>query len=335
MMPAVAATSPGTVDVRETCRLCGAHVRTTFVDLGMSPLCESFVPPERFDEMEQFFPLHARVCDGCRLVQLAAFVSPDEIFREYAYFSSYSASWVEHARRYVNGVIERLDLGPASFVVELASNDGYLLRHFLETDIRILGIEPALNVAAAAERIGVPTLTEFFGVDTAKMVAEEHGSADLIVGNNVLAQVPDLNDFIAGVAVLLAKDGTATFEFPHLLHLIEGLQYDTIYHEHFSYFSLATATRAMNRHGLDVYDVAEIPTHGGSLRLYVGREGAHEGTERLASLARRELESKLDDPRTYADFAERVRESKRALLSMLIDLRRQGRQVVGYGAPGK
>jgi len=335
MMPAVAASSPGTVDVRETCRLCGAEVRTTFVDLGMSPLCESFVPPERFDEMEPFFPLHARVCDGCRLVQLAAFVSPDEIFREYAYFSSYSPSWVEHARRYVNEVSERLDLGPASFVVELASNDGYLLRHFLETQIRILGIEPALNVAAAAERIGVPTLTEFFGVDTAKAVAEEHGRADLMIGNNVLAQVPDLNDFVGGVAVLLAERGTATFEFPHLLHLIEGLQYDTIYHEHFSYFSLATATRAMNRHGLDVYDAEEIPTHGGSLRLYVGHVGTHDGTERLASLVRRELESKLDDPRAYADFAERVRESKRALLSLLIELRRQGRRVVGYGAPGK
>ena len=335
MMPAVAASSPETVDVRKTCRLCGAQVRATFVDLGMSPLCESFVPPERFDEMEPFFPLHARVCDGCRLVQLAAFVSPDEIFREYAYFSSFSASWVEHARRYVNEVIERLALGPASFVVELASNDGYLLRHFLGTEIRILGIEPAINVAAAAERIGVPTLTEFFGVDTAKAVAGEHGHADLIVGNNVLAQVPDLNDFVAGVAVLLAERGTATFEFPHLLHLIDGLQYDTIYHEHFSYFSLATATRAMNRHGLDVYDVEEIPTHGGSLRLYVGHKGVHDGTERLAALVRRELQSKLDDPRTYADFAERVRESKRALLSLLIELRRDGRQVVGYGAPGK
>jgi C-methyltransferase C-terminal domain/Putative zinc binding domain/Methyltransferase domain len=334
MMSAVTGSLPPTLQ-RESCRLCGALVTTTFVDLGMSPLCESFVPPEGFDQMEPFFPLHARVCDGCRLVQLAAFVSPDEIFREYAYFSSYSASWVEHARRYVNEMTERLELGRGSFVVELASNDGYLLRHFLETEIRILGVEPALNVAAAAERLGVPTLTEFFGTELAKAIVEQHGRADLVVGNNVLAQVPDLNDFVAGVAVLLAEGGTATFEFPHLLHLVDGLQYDTIYHEHFSYFSLATATRAMNRHGLGVYDVEEIPTHGGSLRLFVGHEGAHAATGRPDSLARREFESGLDDPRTYVDFAERVRESKRALLRLLIDLRRARKHVVGYGAPGK
>jgi hypothetical protein len=336
MMPAVSISSPEAVDLgHASCRLCGARVQTTFVDLGMSPLCESFVPPERFDAMEPFFPLHARVCDGCRLVQLAAFVSPDEIFREYAYFSSYSASWVEHARRYVQDVVERFQLGAGSFVVELASNDGYLLRHFLDTEVRILGVEPALNVAAAAERVGVPTLTEFFGEQTARTMVAERGHADLVIGNNVLAQVPDLNDFVAGVAVLLAAEGTATFEFPHLMHLVDGLQYDTIYHEHFSYFSLATATRAMNRHGLDVYDVEELPTHGGSLRLFVGHTGMHAPTERLAGVIRREQESRLDEPETYVGFAERVRESKRALLALLIDLKRQGCRIAGYGAPGK
>jgi SAM-dependent methyltransferase len=317
------------------CRFCGGALSTTFVDLGMSPLCESFVPAERLESMEPFFPLHVRACDDCRLVQLDSFVSPDEIFVEYAYFSSYSTSWVEHARLYVEMIIGRLGLDQSSFVVELASNDGYLLRHFIGTDIRILGIEPAKNVAAAAEAIGVPTVTEFFGVALARQIVAEHGRADLIAGNNVLAHVPDVNDFLAGVATLLAPGGTATFEFPHLLRLVEGLQYDTIYHEHFSYFSLKTAIRVAGAHGLDVYDVEELGTHGGSLRLYTCTAGTRERERAVTDLLDREDAARLDDLGTYSAFAARVRESKRSLLELLIALRRDGKQIVGYGAPGK
>ncbi len=317
------------------CRFCGGVLSTTFVDLGMSPLCESFVPAERLESMEPFFPLHARACDDCRLVQLDSFVSPDEIFVEYAYFSSYSTSWVEHARRYVELMIERLGLDSSSFVVELASNDGYLLRHFIGTGVRILGIEPAKNIAAAAEEIGVPTLSEFFGAALARQVAAEHGHADLIAGNNVLAHVPDVNDFVEGVAILLAPGGTATFEFPHLLRLVQGLQYDTIYHEHFCYFSLKTAIRIVNAHGLDVYDVDELTTHGGSLRLYVCAAGEQRRTAAVAELLEREDVARLDELDTYGTFAEEVRESKRSLLELLVHLRREGKHVAGYGAPGK
>jgi hypothetical protein len=317
------------------CRFCDRPLTRTFVDLGMSPLCESFVPPDRADAMEPFFPLHVRVCDGCRLVQLQAYVAPDEIFNEYAYFSSYSTSWVEHARRYVETMIERLGLTSDSFVVELASNDGYLLRHFLGTGIRILGVEPAKNVARVAEELGVPTLTEFFGVELARRLVDEHGLADLIAGNNVLAQVPDLNDFVGGAAVLLAPTGTTTFEFPHLLRLMDEVQYDTIYHEHFSYFSLLTTQQIARAHGLEVYDVDELPTHGGSLRVHLCHAGAHEPRPTVDALLRRELAAGLDRDEAYADFGERVDESKRALLELLIDLRRAGKQVVGYGAPGK
>jgi hypothetical protein len=317
------------------CRFCGAPLTRTFVDLGMSPLCESFVPPERANAMEPFFPLHARVCDACRLVQLEAYVAPDEIFTEYAYFSSYSTSWVEHARQYVVAITERLGLDDSSFAVELASNDGYLLRHFVGTGVRILGIEPAKNVALAAEEVGVPTLTEFFGVELAHTVAAQHGHADLIVGNNVLAQVPDLNDFVGGVAVLLAPGGTATFEFPHLLRLIDGLQYDTIYHEHFSYFSLETTISIMRAHGLDVYDVEELPTHGGSLRVYVAHRDRQTPSAAVVELLAREEAEGLRKPETYEQFSAAVNESKRALLDLLIQLRREGRSVAGYGAPGK
>jgi len=317
------------------CRFCDLPLTATFVDLGMSPLCESFVPPERANAMEPFFPLHVRVCDGCKLVQLQAYVAPEEIFTEYAYFSSYSTSWVEHARRYVEAMIERLALSPESFVVELASNDGYLLKHFLGTGIRILGVEPAKNVALVAEELGIPTLTEFFGVELARQIAGEHGHADLIAGNNVLAQVPDLNDFVGGVAVLLAPDGTATFEFPHLLRLMDEIQYDTIYHEHFSYFSLLTTMQIARSHRLEVYDVEELPTHGGSLRVYLCQAGSHEPRPAVEALLQRELEAGLDGEDAYADFGEKVDESKRALLELLIELRRAGEQVVGYGAPGK
>jgi hypothetical protein len=322
-------------DVGLRCRFCDVPLDRTFVDLGPSPLCESFLPPERLEAMEPFFPLHVRVCDRCGLVQLPSYVPPEEIFTEYAYFSSYSTSWVEHARLYVEQTVARLGLDAQSFAVELASNDGYLLQHFAGTAVRTLGVEPAANVAKAAEERGVPTLVAFFGRELARQISDEHGQADLIIGNNVLAQVPDLNDFVAGVAILLAPGGTATFEFPHLLRLVEGLQYDTIYHEHFSYFSLETTEAIMRSHGLEVYDTEELTTHGGSLRVYVGHAGAHDVDPRVAALREREqpVLALTDSP--LARFADDVEESKRALLELLINLRRGGADVVGYGAPGK
>jgi hypothetical protein len=318
------------------CRFCGTPLELTVVDLGMSPLCESFVSADQIRQMEPFFPLHVFACERCYLVQLEAFVPPDEIFTEYAYFSAYSTAFVEHARQYVEMVRERLGLGPDDLVVELASNDGYLLQHFVGTGVPILGIDPAANVAKAAEARGVPTLVDFFGRATAERLVEEGKRASLILGNNVLAQVPDLNDFVAGVKVLLRESGTATFEFPHLLRLFEGLLYDTIYHEHFSYFSFATIGEILRAHSLDVYDVEEVWTHGGSLRVYAQHAGGpHETTDAVSELLAREEREGLRSPERYARFAEDVKESKRALLELLIRLRREGKQVVGYGAPGK
>jgi hypothetical protein len=306
------------------------------VDLGKSPLCESFLPADRVETMEPFYPLHARVCTECWLAQLPSFVAPDEIFEEYAYFSAYSDSWVEHSRGYVEMITKRLSLSSDSFVVELASNDGYLLQHFLPLDIPVLGIDPAANVARAAEERGVPTLVDFFGAELAERLVRERGHADLVLGNNVLAQVPGLNDFVEGVAILLAPTGTATFEFPHLARLLEELQYDTIYHEHFSYFSLTSIVAVFAAHGLDVVDVDELPSHGGSLRVYAAQASAARAPEAaVAELLAREEAEGLREPERYRRFAEEVEESKRALLDLLIGLRRDGKQVVGYGAPGK
>jgi len=306
------------------------------VDLGMSPPCQSVVTEDRLEAMERFYPLRVRLCERCLLVQLPELVAPDEIFAEYAYFSSYSTSWVEHARIYVDMLTRRLDLGPDDLVVELASNDGYLLQHFVGTGIPILGIDPAANVARAAEACGVPTLVEFFGREAATRLAREGRQASLIVGNNVLAQVPDLNDFVAGVAVLLASDGTATFEFPHLLRLLDEVQYDTIYHEHFSYFSFTTMCVVLERHGLAAYDVEELPTHGGSLRVYAQHAGGpHAVSDSVPALLAHEDASGLRDPERYARFAQEVQESKRKLLELLIRLRDQGKCIAGYGAPGK
>jgi C-methyltransferase C-terminal domain/Putative zinc binding domain/Methyltransferase domain len=328
--------STAAVDSRATCRFCGATLELVVVDLGMSPLCESFLTAEQSRHMEPFFPLRTFACEKCYLVQLEAFVAPEEIFTEYAYFSAYSTAWVEHAREYVEKMRDRLALGSDDLVVELASNDGYLLQHFVGTGIPILGIDPAANVAKVAEERGVPTLVAFFGRETAQGLVDEGKEASLIAGNNVLAQVPDLNDFVAGVKVLLREDGTATFEFPHLLRLLDGLQYDTIYHEHFSYFSFATTAEIFRAHGLSVYDVEELWTHGGSLRVYAQHDGGpHEASAAVSELlAREEAEGLLTSER-YARFADDVKESKRALLELLIRLRREGKQVVGYGAPGK
>ena len=321
---------------RTHCRFCDAPLELTMVDLGKSPLCESFLPADRVEEMEPFYPLHVRVCTECWLAQLPSFVPPDEIFNEYAYFSAFSASWVEHARAYVDMISDRLGLGPESLVVELASNDGYLLQHFLPKGVPVLGIDPAANVAVAAEERGVPTLVEFFGVELAERLVRERGHADLVLGNNVLAQVPDLNDFVHGVAILLAEGGMTTFEFPHLARLLEGLQYDTIYHEHFGYFSLTTIREIFSAHGLTVVDVDELQSHGGSLRVYAQHAAAAGApAPAVAELAAREEAEGLLDPERYRAFAREVEESKRTLLELLITLKREGKQVVGYGAPGK
>jgi SAM-dependent methyltransferase len=318
------------------CRFCGGPLDVTVVDLGMSPPCQSIVTSERLEAMERFYPLHVRLCEQCLLVQLPEIVAPEEIFIDYAYFSSYSTSWVEHAREYVEMIIPRLDLGRDDLVVELASNDGYLLQHFVGTGVPMLGIDPAANVAQAAEARGVPTMVEFFGRELAARLRREDRSASLIIGNNVLAQVPDLNDFVRGVSLLLSPTGTATFEFPHLLRLLDEVQYDTIYHEHFSYFSLTTISLIVERHGLCVYDVQELGTHGGSLRVYVQHAaGPHATSDAVGNLLRREEAGGLRSRERYLQFARDVEESKRRLLELLIRLRGEGKRLAGYGAPGK
>jgi SAM-dependent methyltransferase len=319
-----------------TCRFCGAPLQTTFADIGMSPLANSFVAAAQANAMERFFPLHALVCGQCFLVQLAEYESPEGIFSDYAYFSSYSTTWLEHSRRYVEGMVERFGLDGSSQVVELASNDGYLLQYFTERDIPVLGIEPAANVAEVAVAKGIPTLVEFFGVETARGVVDEH-AADLLLGNNVLAHVPDLNDFVGGMKVLLKPGGVITMEFPHLMRLIDENQWDTIYHEHFSYFSFTTAQRVFAAHGLRLFDVEELPTHGGSLRIY----GCHDDDagkpdgERARELLGREEAAGYSQLEIYEDFGRRVAEDKRAILSLLIELKRDGRRIAGYGAPAK
>jgi SAM-dependent methyltransferase len=320
-----------------TCRLCAEPLRRTFVDLGMSPLCESYVSREQLNQMEPFYPLHAFVCEKCFLVQLGEYVAPDHIFSEYAYFSSYSDSWLRHAKDYVDLIAPRLALGPKSLVIELASNDGYLLQNFVQRSIPVLGIDPAANVAAVAVRKGVPTLVRFFGETTARELAAQGRQADLLLGNNVLAHVPDLNDFVGGMKLLLKPGGVITMEFPHLRRLMEGNQFDTIYHEHFSYFSFLTAEKTFARHKLMVFDVEEWPTHGGSLRIYA----CHSGDEtkavsvRVPSLRQNERELGFESLNTYTAFGESVKETKRKLLEFLISARRGGKSVAGYGAPGK
>lgn len=338
--PAVAGlprpTAPETL-ATPNCRLCGAPLHSTLVDLGKSPLCESFLTQSQLNQGELFFPLHVRVCDSCFLVQLEQFVSSDEIFRDYAYFSSYSRSWLEHARIYTGEMIERLGLGPDSFVVELASNDGYLLQYFVNAEIPCLGIEPARNVARDAEKRGVETITEFFGLELARELRERGIRADLLIGKNVLAQVPDLNDFLAGMNHLLASTGVVTLEFPHLKRLLEGNQFDTIYHEHFSYFSFRSAEEALSRHGLRVFDVQELSTHGGSLRVFACHQddGTHPELPAVGALRTLEEEDGVSSLGYYSTFTESVQKVKRDLLRFLIDARDQGREVVGYGAPGK
>jgi hypothetical protein len=320
---------------RRACRFCGSRLEHVFADLGTSPLANSNLREEDLDKPERFYPLTAYVCDECLLVQLPESASPEEIFSDYVYFSSTSESWLRHAETYVDRITERLGLGTHSYVVELASNDGYLLQYFVERGIPALGVEPAANVAATAIERGIPTRVAFFGTETATALAAEGTAPDLVLGNNVLAHVPGLNDFVEGVRILLRRDGTATFEFPHLLRLIEQTEFDTIYHEHYSYFSLLAVHRVFAAHALDVVDVEKLRSHGGSLRLYIRHSGVEEAGPRVAELLERERAAGLDRLDTYMAFEQQVRATKRDLLEFLIGVRRNGSHVVAYGAPAK
>jgi SAM-dependent methyltransferase len=320
-----------------SCRLCGAGLKHTLVDLGKSPLCETFLDAAQLDEMEPFFPLHVLVCDTCWLVQLKEYVAPDGIFTDhYPYYSSFSTSWVAHAKRYCEMITARQGLTGASFVVELACNDGYLLQHFPTLGVtNILGVEPTANTAEVAAGKGIPVTVDFFSVRLARKIAAEKGKADLILGNNVLAHVPDLNDFVGGAKELLKQDGVITFEFPHLQNLIEQNQFDTIYHEHFCYFSAIAIEAIAKRHGLVFFDVEEISTHGGSLRIYLAREGAQEVSRAVRDLIAREERLGYKTIALYSAYEEKVKETKRKLLAFLIEAKNAGKRIVGYGAPGK
>jgi 2-polyprenyl-3-methyl-5-hydroxy-6-metoxy-1,4-benzoquinol methylase len=318
------------------CRLCGADLTHTFVDLGMSPLCESYVPADKLDDPEAFYPLHVRICSSCLLVQLPAYVSGEDIFSDYAYFSSYSDSWVAHARDYAQAMTAGLGLTPNSLVTEVASNDGYLLQHFLAQGIPVLGVEPAENIAKAARARGIRTESVFLGKDTGDTISQHYGRADLVVANNVLAHVPDVRAFVQGLSALVKDTGLVTLEFPHLLQLIEQRQYDTIYHEHFSYLSLLTSSRALATAGLTVIDVEELPTHGGSLRVYARpQQRAGESSEHVKDVLDREESAGLHSVEGHQGFADEVLKIKTDLLEFLLCAARDGRTVAGYGAPGK
>jgi len=320
-----------------TCRFCGSDLKHSFVDLGMSPLANSYVKEESLQKMEPFYPLHALVCGECFLVQLPECESPENIFSDYAYFSSFSDSWLRHAKAYTGSMIDRFGFNENSHVVEIASNDGYLLQYFKEKNVPVLGVEPAGNVAKVAIRAGIPTITEFFGVKTATALAESGKKADLLLGNNVLAHVPDLNDFVKGLKILLKDKGVITMEFPHLRKLMEMNQFDTIYHEHFSYFSFSTVHQIFKSHGLILFDVEELPTHGGSLRIYGchAEDNSKAVTDRVDSLLEQERASGFRRLDFYLSFAEKVKETKRNILDFLIQAKKQGKTIVGYGAPAK
>lgn len=321
-----------------TCRFCNEALRHTFVDLGTSPLCQRHVTPARFDHAESIYPLHVYVCGSCFLVQLPAYVAREEIFdAEYGYFSSFSDTMLRHAEAYVQMMVPRFGLGAKSKVVELASNDGYLLQYFKRAGVPVLGIEPTTNTAAIAIQNGIPSLTRFFGRDTAREVLASDGPASVILGNNVLAHVPDINDFVGGMKILLAKDGVVTMEFPQLLHLIEQNYWDTIYHEHFSYLSFTTVEKIFAAQGLTLFDVDDISTHGGSIRIY-GRHADDAGKpvhERVLAMREKEKRAGHFDLAYYFSYGEKVKESKRAILSFLIEAKRAGKSVAAYGAPGK
>ena len=318
------------------CRFCNAHLDVLFVDLGMSPPSNSFLTEAQVLTMERFYPLRVYVCAECFLVQLEEFESPSEIFSDYVYFSSYSTSWLRHSRMYVDRIVQELSLKSNSLVVELASNDGYLLQYFQEYGVPVLGVEPAANVALEAIKKGIPTEVAFFGAATARELRDRTGAADLIVANNVLAHVPDINDFVAGVRILLSDEGTATFEFPHLLQLIRYNQFDTIYHEHFSYLSLLAVLRIFKAHDLKVVHVEELTTHGGSLRVWAKLETARQPPdESVTVMMRLEYAADLAKLETYTAFAARAEATKRHLLKFLIEVRESGKHIAAYGAAAK
>jgi len=320
------------------CRFCNAPLNHTFVDLGMQPLCEDFVKPEQVNKMEPHYPLHVYVCDKCYLVQLEEFVPPSEIYDDYFYFSSYSDYWLEHVKKYTRLMVERFKLNEQSFVAEIASNDGYLLQYFKEKNIPVLGIDPAVNAAEIAiNEKGIDTEILFFGVETANKLKQNYGQADLIIGNNVLAHVPDINDFVSGMKIFLKPDGVITMEFPHLQRLIEENQFDTIYHEHFSYLSFSVTNEIFRSNGLTLWHVEELPTHGGSLRIY----GKHTEdntkpiTANVDDLLKREKEIGVNDLNYYDRFKIKVNQTKRKILEFFIQAKNTDKQIVGYGAPGK
>jgi 2-polyprenyl-3-methyl-5-hydroxy-6-metoxy-1,4-benzoquinol methylase len=319
------------------CRFCQIPLTQTFVDLGMSPLANSYLKPEQISCAEKFYPLHAYVCSNCYLVQLEEFESPEHIFSDYAYFSSFSDSWLKHCQEYSEKIIQQLNLNQESKVIEIASNDGYLLQYFYDKNIPVLGIEPAANVAKVAQEKGINTTVCFFGQETAKKIVSQGHQADLLMANNVLAHVPDINDFVAGMKIILKSTGVITVEFPHLLNLINYNQFDTIYHEHFSYLSLVTVEKIFNHHGLNIFDVEQLTTHGGSLRIY----GCHQedttkiSQERVTNLKQLELAKGLDNLIVYQNFSEQVKETKRKVLDFLIKVKREGKTIVAYGAPAK
>jgi len=319
------------------CRFCGGLLERTFVDLGMSPLCETYPSAAELRRGEIYYPLHVYVCGQCLLVQLEEYQSPESIFSDYAYFSSYSDSWLQHAENYCDNMIRRFGLSRDSLVIEVASNDGYLLQYFVQRNVPVLGIEPAANVAKVAVEKAVPTLVRFFGAQLAGELASEARYADLVLGNNVLAQVPDLNDFVEGLKILLKPEGVLTLEFPHLLRLIDRNEFDTIYHEHFSYFSLLTTVRILDAHGLRVFDVEELTTHGGSLRIYACRaaDQTHDTLSTVPELVATEEQAGLGSAEGYGGFGRQARHTKFALLEFLLTAARQGKSVAGYGAPGK
>jgi 2-polyprenyl-3-methyl-5-hydroxy-6-metoxy-1,4-benzoquinol methylase len=335
--PQISRGDQGETRAKPACRFCGTPLSVTFVDLGMSPLCESFLDPSQINQMEPFYPLHVYVCSECFLVQLEEYVCPENIFSEYAYFSSFSDSWLRHAETYTGHMVQRLGLHSGSLVIEIASNDGYLLQYFVEKHIPSLGIEPAANVAAVAQGKGVETLVQFFNTETARELASSGRRPDLLLGNNVLAQVPDLNDFVEGMKILLKPGGVITMEFPHLLRLMQENQFDTIYHEHFSYFSFLVVEKIFAAHGLTLFDVEELPTHGGSLRIYARRmeDLSKAVSPRVLAMRAREENAELNQLSRYSSFEESVKETKRKLLEFLILARREGKKVAGYGAPGK
>jgi hypothetical protein len=323
--------------MRASCRFCGCGLEHIFVDLGTSPLVQSFVKAQQFSQMEPFYPLQVYVCGKCFLVQLQEFVAPENIFSEYLYFASYSDTWLAHAKRYTEQMIQRFPITEQSLVVEIASNDGYLLQYFVEKKVPVLGVEPAANVSAVAVKKGIPTLTKFFNSETARELAAAGKRADLLLGNNVLAHVPDINDFVAGMKIALKAQGVITMEFPHLMKLMEQNQFDTIYHEHFSYFSFLTVQRIFAAHGLTLFDVEQLPTHGGSLRIF-GRhteDSSKPVSPRVAELCSREKAAGYDRLDTYSRFAEQVKETKRKLLEFLIHAKRSGKTIAAYGAAGK